>query len=183
MANVKCKQCGKEIDKSQAVQISEKAYCCCTECAELHKDKKNTKKNYKSAKGSVREICTDYIQSLYVGQGYDKKSINWTIIGSQLANLLKENSTWNYTTIKYTLWYMKEIKEMNLFDTSQGSILNLVPFYAGEAKEYWLHTREIEKELEDFDFSKETKVIVKKGYSNKPKVLNWVKPVDISELI
>ena len=182
MEKVKCKECGKQIDKSEAIQISERGYCCCNECAELYKDKKITKKNYKSIKGSAREKCTDYIQSLYMEQGYSKGSINWALIGSQLSNLLKENITWKYSTIKYTLWYMKEIKEMNLFDASQGSILNLVPFYVEEAKEYYYQTMEIKKELENFDFSEETKVVIRKSKS-KPTKPRWVEEVDITELI
>lgn len=182
MGKVKCKRCGKEIDKSQAIQISERGYCCCNECAELYNGKKTIKKNYKSAKGSAREKCTDYIQSLYIEQGYKKESINWALIGSQLSNLLKENTNWKYSTIKYTLWYMKEIKETNLFDSSQGSILNLVPFYIEEAKEYYLQTKEIKKELENFDFSESTEIIIKKSCnkSTKPK---WIKEVDIDKLI
>ena len=184
MANVKCKQCGKEIDKSKSIKVSERGYCCCQECAELYNNKKNTKKkNYKSTKGSEREKCTDYIQSLYIEQGYDKQSINWTIIGSQLSNLLKENPTWKYSTIKYTLWYMKEIKEVNLFDASQGSILNLVPFYIEESKEYYFNCIEIEKELEDFDFDNEKSIIIHKHYENKLNIPNWTKPIDMNEIV
>ena len=45
--------------------------------------------------------------------------INWAMLTSQIKNMLDVNKDWNYSTIKYTLWYMCEIAHVNLFPIKQ----------------------------------------------------------------
>lgn len=154
---VKCRYCKKEIEKSIAYKpISDsRVYYCDKECYELSQTKKNTKQNngrYKSTKGSEREILTDYIQSLYLKVGYTKQNINWAMIGSQIKGFV-DNDRYKYSGIKYTLWYMQTIKGMNLFkDGFNGSILNLIPYYYLEAKEYAIKRRDIKLAVNEFEF-------------------------------
>ena len=170
---MKCKQCGKEFDKPQAVKVSERGYCCSSECAEMYLESKNNKKkNYKSVKGTLREQCTDYIQALYITNGVPKNRINWQLIGSQLSNMLNEHKNWNYATIKFTLEYMNEIVNINLFDGGQGSVLNLVPFYIDEAKDYYFELQEIKEAIKGFKFSDEVVVVRKSGNGDKSKMID-----------
>lgn len=162
----KCRFCKKEIDKSTAYSSSKGMYYCDESCYEQAQDKKKPQKNYIPQKDSARRALTDYILELYLQAGYNKNKINWAIIGSQISNLLKENPTWKYSGIKYTLWYMVEIKEMNLFDNYDGSILNLVPFYFNEARDYYMECEDIKRAIEEFEFDEEVKVI-KRGDSKR----------------
>ena len=75
---VKCRFCKAEIDKSTAYSPQPKMYYCDESCYEQAQDKKKTKttqKNHKSTKGSDREQCTDFIQNIYIEQGYNKSNI------------------------------------------------------------------------------------------------------------
>lgn len=174
---VKCKQCGQSTERNKAIKISDRTYCCSKECAEMYLESKNNKKkNYKSIKGTVRESCTDYIQALYISNGVPKNRINWQTIGSQLSNMLKEHKEWNYSTIKFTLQYMNEIAGVNLFDGEQGSVLNLVPFYVDEAKDYYFELQEIKKAVDEFEFNDEVVVVRKSEGKSR------VKMIDLEEL-
>jgi hypothetical protein len=154
MINVKCRYCGKEIEKSTAYKVGSRSYYCNKECYELSETK--NKKKYKPEKGTERRSCTDYIQYLYKNASFDDNYMNqsfWAMIGAQLSNIVNQYNT-KYSAIKYTLWYMVEIKGMNLFDDNfNGSILNLVGFYLDEAKQYWIETENIKKEIKNFDFT------------------------------
>lgn len=170
---IKCKQCGQTSDRDKAVKISDRIYCCSKECAEMFLESKNNKKkNYKSVKGTARESCTDYIQALYIQNNTPKNKIRWEIIGSQLSNMLKEHKNWNYSTIKFTLQYMNDIAGVNLFDGSQGTILNLVPFYVDEAKDYYFELQDIKKAVNEFEFNDEVIVVKKSENSNKSRMID-----------
>ena len=98
----------------------------------------------------------------------------WAMIGAQLSNIVNEYKT-KYSAIKYTLWYMVEIKGMNLFDDNfNGSILNLVGFYLDEAQQYWQQTDNIKKAIKDFDFNDNEIVISKHIGNNSKKIYNEI---------
>jgi len=162
MANtVKCRFCHKEISKSTAYSPKQGMYYCDQSCYEQAQDKKKPQrqqKNFKSFKGTDREKCTDFIQSLYLEQGYTKSNIPWVLVGSQLKNILESNPTWKYSGIRYTLWYMHDILEMNMFH-EKGTPLNLVEFYYNDARDYYMECEEIKKAIEDIDWEDEVKVV------------------------
>jgi hypothetical protein len=136
------------------------------------------KSKYEPQLETERKNLTNYIQSIYVQQGFDKSEIPWQLLMSMVKNILSEHPKWSYFTIQYVLYYMYEVLELNLFaEESNGSILSLLPFYGIEAEKYYNQTVEIEKAVEDFKFS-EDKVIMKKT-DNKKKY----KMIDIGGLI
>jgi len=109
----------------------------------------------------------EYIQSLYIQQGYDKQQIPFKVITAQIKQIMTEDKTLTYAKLSYIIKYMVEILEMNLFDDSfNGTILNLVPYYINEAREFCLKCKEIKKLASDFDFSENVRV-VKVGNRNK----------------
>ena len=114
------------------------------------------------------KILTNYIQSLYIQQGFDKSDIKWVIMTSQIKNMMSENKGLTYAQIKYILWYMVEILELNLFNEEfNGSILNLVPYYIQEAKEFCLKCKDIRESVKGFDFSDEIRVVRVSGNRDK----------------
>lgn len=67
--------------------------------------------------------------------------------------------------IKYVLFYMYEIIQVNLFDEkSNGSILALLPFYFNEARDFCKKQKEIKDAVNKFEFDDEV-IVMKK--SNK----------------
>ena len=114
MSKVKCRYCGKDIDKETAYSVKKGQYYCNENhyLSSLEKKKNTTKHSYKSAEGTDRRAFTDAIQYLYVNiYGWNKKAIKWQILMSQASNLLKANPNWTYDTILYVIWYMQEILE------------------------------------------------------------------------
>lgn len=185
---VKCRYCKKEIDKTTAYLVGQRLYYCSKECYELSQSKKNnikTEPNNVKKKTSFIKL-TDYILSVYLNAGYSKNQINWTLLMSQVSNMIKKHKNdkdsngnikpWKYTDIKYTLKYMINIKEMNLFnDDFNGSILNLVEFEYNNAKEYYRQTQEIKDSIKNFNFNDEVTIIKK----NNKNILNQI---DIGDL-
>lgn len=176
--SVKCRFCHKEIPRASAYKIGKSSYYCDEECFKQSEDKRLKNKNkYEPAENTYRRNLTDYIQSLYLDEGYDKREINWTLICSQIKNLIEQNK-YKYTGILLTLKYMKEIKELNLFDDNfNGSILNLVPFYFEETKQNYMETKRIKDEVENFDF-KENIIVIHKSIKKEKKY----KEIDMSSL-
>ena len=163
----KCRFCGAEIDKNTAVVMPNKKgwYFCNKDHLRAYEDSKvNTnKKNFKSIKGTDREKCTDLIQYIYEHElGYNRDRIPWMVIGSQLKNMLDDNPTWNYTTIRYILDYMLNIIEFN-FKEDKGTPLALVPYYFYEAQDFYKKSINVAKASEDY---KEAEVIVAKSSNN-----------------
>ena len=114
------------------------------------------------------KILTNYIQSLYIQQGFDKSDIKWVIMTSQIKNMMSENKSLTYAQLKYILWYMVEILELNLFNEEfNGSILNLVPYYIQEAKEFCLKCKDIRESVKGFDFSDDIRVVRVSGNRDK----------------
>ena len=71
-------------------------------------DKNKYKSPRKKSDGTenLRRKLTDYIQELYINQGYDKHDIDWKLITAQIKNFMKDDSSITYSGIKYTLWYL-----------------------------------------------------------------------------
>lgn len=175
---VKCRHCGKEIDKETAYSVKKGQYYCDENhyLSSLEKKKNNTKHSYKSAEGTDRRVYTDAIQDLYVRKyGWNKKKINWQIIMSQSNKILKDNPTWTYDTILYIIWYMQEILGLNLISAeSHWSPLALVDYYALDAEIYYNECEKVSQSAENY--SDDTIVIVK----SKDKKIKY-KPMEFDD--
>jgi hypothetical protein len=116
----------------------------------------------------------EYIQSLYIHQGYDKQQIPWKVITAQIKQIMTEDKTLTYSQVSYIIKYMVDILEMNLFDDSfNGTILNLVPYYINEAREFCLKCKEIKKLASEFDFSDDVRVVKVGNRSKKVKEMEF----------
>ena len=117
---------------------------------------------------------TDYIQYLYIQQGIDKQKIPWKVITAQIKQIMTEDKTLTYAQLSYIIKHMVEILEMNLFDDSfNGTILNLVPYYINEAREFCLKCKEIKKLASEFDFSDNVRVVKVGSRSKKVKEMEF----------
>ena len=166
----KCRCCGKEIDKETAYKVGKASYYCNEQCYSVTMAKRNKNKvKYEPQESTDRRDYTDYIQKIYLDNGYDKSEIPWALIGAQTKNILSEHEIWSYATLQYILYYMYEVLELNLFtEESNGSILSLLPFYGIEAEKYFNQTKEIEKSIDEFDFN-DNEIVIKKSCGGKKK--------------
>lgn len=177
----KCKFCGKELDKETAYKVGKVSYYCSEDCYNQKMNSRNKQKEkYEPTEGSSRRDYTNFIQQIYLENGFDKSEINWTLLMSQTKNILSEHSNWTYTTLSYILGYMYKILELNLFtEESNGSILSLVPFYGLEAEDYYKQTVAVEEATSQFDFdSQQTKTV----HQKTPTVNRRKKPIDLNSI-
>lgn len=117
---------------------------------------------------------TQLIQDLYIQQGYDKRSIPFPMIASQIKNILSDNKDYKYSGITYTLNYMVNTLELNLFnEESNGSILSLVPYYYNEARDFCIKCAEIKKLANEFDFTPNIRVVKVGNRDKKIKEMEW----------
>ena len=124
------------------------------------------KKSYKS--------LLDYIQSLYLSQGYTKPQIPFKVITAQIKQIMTEDKTLNYNQLIYVIKYMVDILEMNLFDESfNGTILNLVPYYINEAREFCIKCKDIRKMASEFDFEEKIRVVKVGNRSKKVEFMEF----------
>lgn len=150
--NVICVFCKKKIEKEIAYKVGNKQYFCNSDCYQKHLDKLKFKLQKPSSNTEVasRKKCLDYIQLLYREQGFKDCEINWALIGQQIKRQMDDNKDFKWSGIQYVLWYLKEIKGINLFDNGyNGSVVNLVPFYFQEARQFWIEKHNINKAISE----------------------------------
>lgn len=173
---VKCKYCGKEVEKDKAYNPKPKCYYCNENhyLSALEKQKQNKKHSFKSPEGSDRRNYTDTIQNLYIYYGWDKDKINWQTIMAQTNRLLKDNSKWTYDTILYILEYEQEILGLQLITKeSNWSPLSLVDYHYIDAKKYWEECESIKQSIDGFDFEDKNIIITKtQNYKKKYKEID-----------
>ena len=173
---VKCRFCKKEIEKDNAYKVGQKLYFCNKEhyLFQCNKEKYKSPKINKDGTSNSRRQLTDWIQDYYVGQGYDKHDINWQLITAQIKNQMDEYG-FKYSGMLLTLKYMTEIKGMNLLTDRSVSIVSLIPFEYNNAKNNWLETERIKKEIDNFNFDEEKEIIIKKAIDkNNKKIYNSI---------
>lgn len=178
MATAKCKQCKQpipnksiyieqDVNKRDGTIDKKRLYFCCDECKiEYEKPKPIVENPYNK--------LLDYIQSLYLSQGYSKPQIPFKVITAQIKQIMTEDKTLTYVQILYVLKYMVEILELNLFNKEfNGSILNLVPYYINEAKEFCIKCKDIRKMASEFDFEDKVRVVKVGNRNNKVEEMSF----------
>ena len=161
---VKCVFCGKQVDRDKAISYAPRKYVCSDKCYKDYDAKIKYKPQPIKPNGDTndRRLCTDAIQKLYNEQGFKDHQINWQLITAVLKRMMDEHKDYTYRGIVYTLWYMKKIKQMDLFSAESNTVLALVPFTYQEAKQFALDCQKIRNSVKDFEINDEVIVIKKK---------------------
>ena len=179
MTQVKCRYCGKSIDRDSAYKVGKSSYYC-NETHYLNKqDESRNDIKYKATKGSDRRILTDYIVEIYLDAGYKKDEIPWNVL-MQKTKQLMDKFGYKYSGIKLTLEYEREIRGLNLLDDrSNGICLNFIEYDYEFAKQNYIETKNIEQAIQDFDFE-ENIIVVKKGIEKGNK--KWYNEINVDEI-
>ena len=132
---MKCRQCGKEINKDAAIQIKPRIYVCSADC-----EQKYEYKNVKSTQNNKDDLIElkSYISQLYNGE------VNWPLIMKQLRQMREEYGYKN-SGILYTLKYAHDIKEIDF----NGSGIGLVPYLYNEAKNFYNQLSQVKKSVDN----------------------------------
>ena len=123
MAMITCRICKTKVDKDAAICLKPKIYVCCEECKEQYTLKENNKAN-KSKDSQDRQEFIAYLKSMC------SQELNYKIVGSMLKKMMKDNPSFTYNGMQYTLWYIHDVLNINI--TGVG----IIPYYYDEAKRY-----------------------------------------------
>lgn len=148
MPKIKCRQCGKQIDKSKAIEFKARFYVCSEECKNQwlydHAPKPKT--------GGISDSrrLADYVYT-YAPQ------TDWIIFNTNVKRLCKEYNM-TISGIEYTLWYIKNKIDVDMYDSGLG----LVPYYYNEAKKYYQWQQKMKQQVSDWKQDDKEIVVCKK---------------------
>lgn len=118
---IKCRQCGKQIDHDAAIELRKGWYVCSNACAEAwaaaHKPRP------KKSEPDARKALLDYIKSL-------DPDANFPAIAMQLKRMMAEHGM-TYAGMRYALWYSINVKELPY------NGIGILPYVYDESRRYW----------------------------------------------
>lgn len=140
-----CKGCGKQLKPEEKHIHSSKSYC--EKCYEkIIRDSEEYKQ-------LIKFICENY--NIEIPTGLMLKQIKE----------YKNDYSYTYGGIIYTLWYVKEILNKE-FIVTYG--VSLVKYYYNEAKEYYEQQEKVKQSMEIYNKAEIKTKIVKINKNNKP---------------
>lgn len=149
MANqkVKCRQCGKQVDKSSAIEIKPRQYVCSQQCADIYRLAHEKQKPQNKPLSDVRRL-TDYVQSY-------APNTAWVKFGANVQRMCKDGMT--IAGIHYTLRYIREYEGKQV----QGDGLALVPYYYDAAKAYYQWQQRMKQQIAEWTPADNEAVVVR----------------------
>lgn len=142
---IKCRQCAKQQPKSEAIQLPNRFWFCCQECADKwldeHKSQgkpvRQSQPKSKDEYSPLRKL-TDYVQTY-------APDTEWVAFVQYVKKLQDEHGI-TPQSIQYTLWYMRNHLQL----TFDGSGLPLVPYYVERAKSYYDWHKKMQQVVADW---------------------------------
>ena len=149
MAMITCRVCKTKVDKDSAICLKPKIYVCGEECKEQYISKENNKAN-KSKGSQDRQEFIAYLKSIC------SQELNYKIVGSMLKKMMKDNPSFTYNGMQYTLWYIHNVLNINI--TGVG----IIPYYYDEAKRYYDKKQKMKQAIKQSNIRQDTKTICRR---------------------
>ena len=144
---VKCRQCGKLIDKSNAIQLTNRFYMCSEQCSDEYIST-HQRKPKEPAKRSSYTLLMDYIKQL-------DPNANFMAITAQLKRMAADYSM-TYNGMRYALWYSVNIKNLPY----KG--IGILPYVYQESKDYWDWQQHMKQQVADWMPQDDDAIIVRR---------------------
>lgn len=145
MSDITCRVCKKKVNKEIAICLKPKFYVCSEECKEVYSNTQQINKKADDRKEFLRYfdlVCSE--------------KINYAIIGSILKKIMKDNPSFTYKGMQYTLYYISNI--LNIQITSVG----IIPYYYDEAKRYYDKKQKMKQAIKQSNIRQDTKTICRR---------------------
>ena len=120
---IKCRQCGKQIERDAAIELRKGWHVCSDACAEAWQADHAPKPVQQAPPSPMRQL-TDYVQSY-------APNTAWVKFAANVQRMCKDGMT--IAGIHYTLRYMREHEQVQMY----GDGLALVPYYYDAARNYY----------------------------------------------
>lgn len=147
-SKVKCRQCGKQADKSIAIEVKTRMYVCSEQCYNEWQLAHEQKSSPVAEKSQMRQL-TDYVQSY-------APNTAWVKFGANVQRMCKDGMT--ISGIHYTLRYMREHEQVQMY----GDGLALVPYYYEEARNYYQWQQRMKQQVAGWTPTDNDAVIVRR---------------------
>ena len=147
-SKVKCRQCGKQIERDAAIELRKGWYVCSDACAEAWQAAHAPKTAQQSPPSPMRQL-TDYVQSY-------APNTAWVKFGANVQRMCKDGMTIN--GIHYTLRYMREHEQVQMY----GDGLALVPYYYDTSRAYWNWQQRMKQQVAGWMPADDDAVIVRR---------------------
>lgn len=149
MAMITCRVCKAKVDKDVAICLKPKIYVCCDGCKKQYLSKENNKAN-KPKDSQDRQEFIAYLKSIC------SQELNYKIVGSMLKKIMKDNPSFTYNGMQYTLWYIHDILNINV--TGVG----IIQYYYDEAKRYYDNKQKMKQAIKQSNIRQDTKTICRR---------------------
>lgn len=143
---VKCRQCGKMVDKADAIQLPNGYYICSEQCREAWKAAHASKPQ--QAFNDDRKALLDYIKGL-------DPDANFPAIAMQLKRMTVEHGM-TYAGMRYALWYSINVKELPY----KG--IGILPYVYDESRRYWSWKQQMKQQVSTWKPQDDEAVIVRR---------------------
>lgn len=144
-ASVKCRQCGKSVERNAAIELRKGWYVCSKTCAEAwaatHKPRP------KQSEPDARKALLDYIKSL-------DPDANFPAIAMQLKRMTVEHGM-TYAGMRYALWYSINVKELPY----KG--IGILPYVYDESRRYWRWKQQMKQQVSAWNPADDEAVIAR----------------------
>lgn len=142
---IKCRQCGKSVERNAAIELRKGWYVCSDACAEAwaaaHKPQP------KQSEPDDRKALLDYIKSL-------APDANFPAIAVQLKRIMVEHGM-TYAGMRYALWYSITVKELPY----KG--IGILPYVYDESRRYWNWKQRMKQQVSAWKPQDDEAVIVR----------------------
>ena len=145
---IKCRQCGKQIERDTAIELRKGWYVCSDVCAEAWQAAHAPKPVQQSTPSPMRQL-TNYVQSY-------APNTAWVKFGANVQRMCKDGMT--IAGIHYTLRYMREHEQVQMY----GDGLALVPYYYDAARNYYQWQQRMKQQVAGWTPADEDAVIVRR---------------------
>ena len=152
-SKVKCRQCGKQIERDAAIELRKGWYVCSEQCHNEWQLAHEQKSSTVAEKSSMRQL-TDYVQSY-------APDTAWVKFGANVQRMCKDGMT--IAGIHYTLRYMREHEQIQL----DGDGLGLVQWYYDAAKKFYQWQQRMKKQVLEWQQANNTAVKIQQSNTNE----------------
>ena len=144
---IKCRQCGKMVNKPAAIQLPNGYYMCSEQCRDEWMTAHAPKPKPPTIVSPMRQL-TDYVQTY-------APNTAWVKFGANVQRMCKDGMT--IAGIHYTLRYMREHEQVQMY----GDGLALVPYYYDAARNYYQWQQRMKQQVSAWKPADDDAVIVR----------------------
>lgn len=144
---IKCRQCGKQIERDFAIELRKGWYVCSNTCAQSWQADHAPKPKRPTVVPPMRQL-TDYVQTY-------APNTAWVKFGANVQRMCKDGMT--IAGIHYTLRYIREHEGKQV----QGDGVALVPYYYDAARNYYQWQQRMKQQVAGWTPADDEAVVVR----------------------